>query len=277
MDEYLNMKRQSPVYGDVPDLYRQRILQDSARVFKDDQGSLTWYHGPRMPKEGFILSCPHLANNNSKQSLIRPSSLILQHPLFLVTRYIVFWHCPFIRIRYDSWFYAAPAKCGEKLSIVGSQFLYVNFSVLRKPFSIIRQKYTWDNLFITRDVLFNLLNINRVFFPFLDCVQAFGFRKNDDDEVWEGCHRACEWDPNCTQKMLGYGAEPKLLSVLKRLSWVLTALGLTQRLPTRFGMWSITGGQKAHRGLSGKQLFIRRPTWRPPARYGFWFSPTRQY
>ncbi|KAK0514063.1 hypothetical protein JMJ35_003785 [Cladonia borealis] len=143
MDEYLKIKPQSPVYGDVPGLYRQQILQDSARVFKDDQGSvdlISW-------------------SKNAKGGL---------HPIL-----------------------SSLAK------------------VLMKAFSIIRQKYTWDNLFITRDLLFNLLNINRVFFPFLDCVQAFGFRKNDDDEVWEGCHRACEWDPNCTRKMLGYGTEPQ--------------------------------------------------------------------
>ena len=72
--------------------------------------------------------------------------------------------------------------------------------------SIIRQKYTWDSLSVTSDLMFKILSLNHVFLPFLDCIHAFGFRKNDDDEVWEGCHRTCNWDTNCAQKMLGYGS-----------------------------------------------------------------------
>ena len=41
--------------------------------------------------------------------------------------------------------------------------------------------------------------------PFLDCVHAFGFRKNDDDGVWEGCHRSCNWEAGESQNLLGYG------------------------------------------------------------------------
>jgi Mg2+ and Co2+ transporter CorA len=58
----------------------------------------------------------------------------------------------------------------------------------------IRQKHTWDNLSITRDLLLSLLTLNDVFLPFLDCVHAFGFRMNDDDEVWEGYQKSCTWD-----------------------------------------------------------------------------------
>lgn len=103
-----------------------RTRQESSKMTK---AALTWYHGPRMPKEGFILSCPHIANNNGKQSLIRLSSLILQHPLFHVIRYVVYvvsWHYRFLQIKYDLYFEAAPAECGEKLSIVGSQLLCVD-------------------------------------------------------------------------------------------------------------------------------------------------------
>ncbi|KAH8164462.1 hypothetical protein CIB48_g3776 [Xylaria polymorpha] len=71
-------------------------------------------------------------------------------------------------------------------------------------YSVIRQKYTWDNLLITSDLLLHILKTHQVFLPFLDCIHAFGFRMNDDDEIWEGCHRCYEWDPNCTRKILGY-------------------------------------------------------------------------
>ncbi|KAL8673354.1 MAG: hypothetical protein Q9168_002233 [Polycauliona sp. 1 TL-2023] len=55
MDEYFNAQGQSPACGKVPELYRQHVLQDSTRLFKDNQGSielLSW------PKDAGGKCCP---------------------------------------------------------------------------------------------------------------------------------------------------------------------------------------------------------------------------
>ena len=49
MDEYFVNQTQRQTCVAVPEIYRQRILQDSARIFKQDQGSvevISW------PKDG---------------------------------------------------------------------------------------------------------------------------------------------------------------------------------------------------------------------------------
>ncbi|KAI1754172.1 hypothetical protein F4782DRAFT_45487 [Xylaria castorea] len=69
---------------------------------------------------------------------------------------------------------------------------------------VIRQKCTWDNLRITRDLLLHILRLHQVFPHFLDCIHPFGFRMNDDNEVWEGCHRCCRWDSSVAPKILAY-------------------------------------------------------------------------
>ena len=48
MDEYFDIQAQNPTDGRVPELYRQNVLQDSARLFKDSEGSvevLSWPKG----------------------------------------------------------------------------------------------------------------------------------------------------------------------------------------------------------------------------------------
>lgn len=52
MDEYFNVKPQGSIYSDISDLHRQRILQDSARVYKDGQGSLDLISWPKNAKGG---------------------------------------------------------------------------------------------------------------------------------------------------------------------------------------------------------------------------------
>lgn len=40
MDEYFDIQAQNPLGGEVTELYRQHVLQDSARVFKESEGSV---------------------------------------------------------------------------------------------------------------------------------------------------------------------------------------------------------------------------------------------
>ncbi|KAK4224632.1 hypothetical protein QBC38DRAFT_458077 [Podospora fimiseda] len=61
--------------------------------------------------------------------------------------------------------------------------------VFRGKLSVLRQNHSWDKLLITREILVKILRAQKVFLPFLDCVHSFGFRLDEDTEVWEGLHR----------------------------------------------------------------------------------------
>ena len=40
---------------------------------------------------------------------------------------------------------------------------------------------------------------------FLDCIHPFGFRRNNDDEVWEGCHKYYKREQEESQRLLECG------------------------------------------------------------------------
>jgi hypothetical protein len=67
---------------------------------------------------------------------------------------------------------------------------------------VIRQKYSWDKLAVTRELLLDVLETHGVFLPFLDSVSAFGFKLHDDDETWEGYHEAAAWEGSGNQRTL---------------------------------------------------------------------------
>lgn len=51
MDEYFNVQPDNPAHSTkVPEFYLQRLLQDSARVFKDSQGSVELLSWPKNAK-----------------------------------------------------------------------------------------------------------------------------------------------------------------------------------------------------------------------------------
>lgn len=50
MDEYFNVQPENPAHSKVPEFYRQRLLQDSTRVFKDSQGSVELLSWPKNAK-----------------------------------------------------------------------------------------------------------------------------------------------------------------------------------------------------------------------------------
>lgn len=50
-----------------------------------------------------------------------------------------------------------------------------------------------------------MLNLYRVFAPFLDCVHSFGFKTGEDDEIWNGYRRSVYTDSAQGTKILSYG------------------------------------------------------------------------
>lgn len=71
MDEYFDSQPQSLFCGNIAELYRQRVLQDSTRVFKDSQGSIELVSWPKRAQGTLrtVLSA-HPAHNDCEQRLI---------------------------------------------------------------------------------------------------------------------------------------------------------------------------------------------------------------
>ncbi|KAF2648099.1 hypothetical protein K491DRAFT_261195 [Lophiostoma macrostomum CBS 122681] len=55
---------------------------------------------------------------------------------------------------------------------------------------IIRQAHTWGHMKITKELACMLLSLYDVCHRFWECISCFGYRENDDDNVWEGIHTA---------------------------------------------------------------------------------------
>jgi len=90
MDEYFDVLPQSPICGRVPELYRQHVLQDSTRIFKDSQGSVEIFSRPKNSngKLHIVLSA-HPANSDYKQSSIFVRVLAPRHPSYHTSRYVL--------------------------------------------------------------------------------------------------------------------------------------------------------------------------------------------
>ncbi|KAI9785127.1 MAG: hypothetical protein M1839_000765 [Geoglossum umbratile] len=66
--------------------------------------------------------------------------------------------------------------------------MQVNKSKARESFYIIRQEYSWGRFKITWETFQMILKFQNVFTPFLDFVQAFGFKVDEDHKIWDGYH-----------------------------------------------------------------------------------------
>lgn len=90
MDEYFDLQPQSPVCGKVPELYRQHVLQDSARIFKESQGSVEIISWPKDANgKPCIILRSHVANSNCKQSSICLRASTPRHLSYRASRYVL--------------------------------------------------------------------------------------------------------------------------------------------------------------------------------------------
>ena len=88
MDAYFDAQPQSPISGRAPELYRQHVLRDSTRVFKNNEGSVelfSWLNTAKGTLRNFLSIYP--MGSDCEQTSIYVRLLIAQHPSFPAFKY----------------------------------------------------------------------------------------------------------------------------------------------------------------------------------------------